>query len=355
MRRITQLLARLEKLKPVRVFRHFSDRRGFLLAAGLSYHSIFAVFAAAWVGFAIGGLVLRGNERLSDAFFTLINTSVPGLLAWDGAEGIIDPESLLEIQALGITGAIAVVALTFTAVGWLSSARDAVRALFDLPGQQVNPVLLKLKDFALGLGFGLTLLVSAALTVAGTQTLNTILGWFGIAEQSWLATTAASAAFLSFMVILDTVVLAMLFRVLSGLDIPRWRLRRGAFFGAVGLGTLKVLGTVVLSGASRNPLLASFAIFIGLLIWFNLVCTVILGAATWIAVGMDDEGLVADPAVAAQREEAARKQRERIAAQLLSEREAELGFFRRLALRIFGRPRHKDGAGRGPGSDGGPR
>ena len=338
MRRVKQLLSQLMKLKPARVFQHFSDRRGFLLAAGLSYHSIFAVFAAAWAGFAVGGLVLRGNPRLSDAFFSLISTSVPGLIAWNGAEGIVDPESLLQIDALGINGAIAVVALTFTAIGWLSSARDAIRALFDLPGQQVNPVLLKLKDLGLGVGFGLILIVSAGLSVIGTQTLSTVLGWFGATGGSWLATTAGSALFLAFMVVLDATVLAMLFRVLSGLDIPRWRLIRGALIGAVGLGILKVLGTLLLGGASRNPLLASFAVFIGLLIWFNLICTVILVSASWIAVGMDDDGLVADATIAAEREERAKQQRERIAAQILKEQEAELGFFRKMFRRGFGRP-----------------
>ena len=39
---------------------------------------------------------------------------------------------------------------------------------------------------------------------------------------------------------------------------------------------LKLLGTALLGGGTNNPLLASFAVIIGLLIWFNLVCQVIL-------------------------------------------------------------------------------
>ena len=56
-----------------------------------------------------------------------------------------------------------------------------------------------------------------------------------------------------------------------------------------------MLGSALLGGASNNPLLASFAVIIGLLIWFNFICQVILIAASWIAVGMADRGMVADP------------------------------------------------------------
>ena len=125
-------------LRPVRVFRHFTERRGFLLAGGLSYQSLFAVFAAIWVGFAVFGLFLRGDLALSTAFFDMIAQSVPGLLEWHGREGVIDPDQLMRVEILGWTGAIAAAGLVVTALGWLSSIRDAIRALFDLPGAQVK-------------------------------------------------------------------------------------------------------------------------------------------------------------------------------------------------------------------------
>jgi membrane protein len=54
---------------------------------------------------------------------------------------------------------------------------------------------------------------------------------------------------------------------------------------------MKILGGALLGGATNNPLLATFAVIIGLLIWFNLVSTVTLLAASWIAVGMNDSGI----------------------------------------------------------------
>ncbi len=321
-------------LRPVRVFRHFTERRGFLLAGGLSYQSLFAAFAAIWVGFAVFGLVLRDNLALSSAFFDMIARSAPGLLSWRGEEGVIDPDMLVQAEILGWTGAIAAAGLVVTALGWLSSMRDAIRALFDLPGEQLNFFLLKLRDFGLALGFGAVLLVSSALSVFSTQALGVTLGWLGIPEDSILATLTGRMLGLGLMLLLDSVTVAVLYRVLSGLTIPIRRLIVGTVLVAVVLGVLKVLGGTLLGGASRNPLLASFAIIIGLLIWFNLVCGTILLGASWIAVGMADAGLAADPAVAEARrrqEQAALAAREAEEAALAARQK---GWFGRLLSRI---------------------
>ena len=46
---------------------------------------------------------------------------------------------------------------------------------------------------------------------------------------------------------------------------------------------MQLLGTRLLAGASRNPLLAPFATLIGVLIWFNLVSQLMLAIAAGIA------------------------------------------------------------------------
>ncbi|MEO7350077.1 MAG: YihY/virulence factor BrkB family protein [Terrimesophilobacter sp.] len=308
---VTAAIAWVSALQPVRVFLHFQNNRGFLLAAGLSFQSIFAVFAGIWVGFATAGLVLKNNPDLSHAFFSTLARSVPGLVTWGGVTGVINPNDLLRVEILGWTGAIAAAGLLFTAVGWLASARDAVRALFDLPGERLNFFLLKLKDFGLMVAFGGALILSSVLSVLSTQALEFTLDWLGFSGDSLASTVLGRISGLLLMLLLDTVVLAGLYRTLSGLKIPFRRLIIGSVLGAAALGVLKVLGGFLLGGAGRNPLLASFAIIIGLLIWFNLTCVVILLGASWIAVGMADAGLAADPKIAAERREEERLQRER--------------------------------------------
>lgn len=293
-------------LKPVRVFTYFGQRRGPLLANGLSYQSIFALFAALWVGFSIAALVIKGNPDLLSSILETIGASVPGLIDTGDGSGAIDPSVLLSASILGWTGAIALISLLFTAIGWFASARDAVRDMFGLPGPMTNFLLLKLKDLGLAIAFGIAVVVSAALSLFSTQALGLALDGLGIGDDADVATALVRITGLALTFALDAAVLAVLYRVLAGAHIPYRRLIAGSIIGAVALGGLKVLGTALLGGASSNPLLASFAVIIGLLIWFNLVCQVILLGAAWIAVSMADRGVpLVDPRI-----EAARVKRE---------------------------------------------
>lgn len=320
-------------LKPVRVFTDYGEHRGPLLASGLSNQAIFAVFAAIWVAFSAFGLVLAGNPELQNALLDLIATAVPGLIDTGDGQGAINPDDLINTTVLGWTGAIALVGLFFTALGWLASARDAVRLIGDLPGSRMNFFLLKLKDLGLAIGFGALLLVSAALSVFSTQALGGVLEWLGIKDDQ-VATIAARLLSVVLMFILDTVVLGALYRILAGVHIPMRYLAQGALLGALALGVLKILGTALLGGATNNPLLAGFAVIIGLLIWFTLICQVILIAACWVFVSMKDAGVPLDKALAAQKAEAEEAERAKLRDELRAEIEAEKpGFWGRL----FGR------------------
>jgi membrane protein len=288
---IAALAAWARTLLPVRVFLHYTAKRGPLLSAGLSYQSIFAVFAALWVGFSTAGLFLQSQPDIGRAFFGIIDNAIPGLIDTGNGIGAINPGMLLEPQALSWTGAIALAGLLFTALGWLSACRDAIQAIFGLPPGGGNFFLLKLKDLGLAACFGVALIVSSVISVLSTQALGLVFAVFGIDHRSIIATVLLRTAGLVLMLVLDTAVLASLFRLLAGLVIPFRPLITGSLAGAIGLGALKVLGSSLLGGAYRNPLLASFAVIIGLLIWFNLVCQVILLSASWITVRLDDHGI----------------------------------------------------------------
>ena len=289
--RIAKLVARVQRLKPVRVFLQYNAQRGPILASGLSYQAIFAVFAGLWVAFSIAGVVIVGSPTLLDGLIDFLNTSVPGLIDDGSGSGAVDLELLTQAGILGWTGAIAAVGLLLTALGWLASGRDAVRTMFGLPAASTNFLLLKLKDLGLAVGFGAAVIASAAISVASTSALGAVFDWLGIDERSLPAILVARGAGLLLVLVVDTIVLAMFFRVVSGIRIPFRMLAQGTIIGAVALGVLKTLGSVLLGGATSNPLLAGFAVIIGLLIWFNLICQVILISASWIAVSAADAGV----------------------------------------------------------------
>jgi membrane protein len=292
--RVRGLVDRVQGWKPMRVLRRYGDRRGALLAAGLSFQAVFAVFAAIWVAFSIAGLALGANPALRDALFDLIGNAVPGLID-RGSGGAISEKALLSTPALSWTGAIALVGTLFTAVGWLGSARSAIRDLAGLAAPTTNFALLKLKDLGLTLAFGVAIIVSAALSVFSTAAMNATLQFLHVDEHSLVAILTARIVGLALMFGLDACVLAGFYRIVAGVPIPRAPLWQGALLGALALGVLKVLGTSLLGGATKNPLLASFAVIIGLMIWFNLICQVILIAAAWVIVTATDRGVPLDP------------------------------------------------------------
>lgn len=302
--RVKDFAARVQQWRITRTFQRYLGRSGPILASGLAYRALFASFAGLWVGFAIAGTVVTGNSGLQDAVLEVIAQAVPGLIDL-GDGGAIDAQVLLDARVFGITGVIALVGLFITALGFLHALRGAVRQLFHLPPSPDHMIWSRLRDVGLALGFGLLLIVSAALTIVGTQATAWMLDLLGISDST-LALVLGRSVSLLIMFGLDFVSLVTAFRVLSEVALP-WRYARtGALLGALALGVLKVVGTLLLGGTSSNPLVASFAVILGLLIWFSLVCQVILLSASWIATRADDAGEILDRAAFEQRLENAR-------------------------------------------------
>jgi membrane protein len=79
-----------------------------------------------------------------------------------------------------------------------------------------------------------------------------------------------------------------MFRLAAGLKLSRQALLEGTILSAAGTTVLQIFSTELLANAGRNPILAPFAIIIGLLIWFNLVSQVYLVSAAWSAVREED-------------------------------------------------------------------
>ncbi len=278
-----RLVAWAMATRPGRTWRRYSAANGPLLAQGLSYQSIFAAFAALWVAFAIAGLWLGGDSPLQQSVIETIGSAVPGLIDTGDGHGAIDLGLLLSARILGWTGAVAAASLLWTAIGWFAAARSGMQAMLGQPKRPRNPVLLKLGDLGLAVGFGLAVLVSSAISLFSTSLLGTMLGWVGIHQSSEIAALATRGVGLVIGLAFDFAVLLGLYRVLAPAAPPRRALLGGSLLAAIGLGVLKALGGSLLGGASSNPLLASFAVIVGLLIWFSLVCQVILFCAAWIA------------------------------------------------------------------------
>ena len=304
--RATQLTRKTLAWFPVRVWRNFLRNNGFLLAAAISYQSLFAMFSAIYTAFAVVGIWLGGSASAVSGLISIINSYIPGIIGKEEGQGLVTEADVAEIaqrsgSVLAITGAVAFVVALWTTIGFVTFTRRAVRDIFGLPFDTRNYVLLKARDFLAAATFGLALLVGAALAGVTTGVIEAIFDFFGWKSSSgwvWIAGRLASAL-VAF--VINTAALAALIRFLTGTSL-RWRLiLPGAALGGGALVVLQLGAGLLLFYSPSNPLLATFSVFIGFLLWFRLVGIVILVAASWVATSARDADVPMVPVTAEER------------------------------------------------------
>ena len=290
---LSAIVQRVMALRPVRVFLHYSNDNGPLIASGMTYQAIFALFAALWFAFSIAGFVIKSDEGLQNTVFSAINQFIPNLIAYsgNGNTGPISSTILLQTGALSVSGAISLVGVLFTAIGFLATLRTAIRIMFDLPNPTTNFAIQKLKDLGLAIAFGAVVLLTAVISVVSNTALDAVLSLLGLGDASLLQQLATSAVTFVVLAAIDTAILMGALRILSGVPVPLRRLLVGGLVGGIGLAVLQTAGTALLGGASSNPVIGVFATLVGILLYFNFVCQVILISASWVAVGMLDAGI----------------------------------------------------------------
>lgn len=278
------LVARFGRSRTWLAWKRYADARGNVLAAGVGYFAFFSIFPAAALAFAVFGFVLRGHLDLLSSVYEQLGAYLPGLI-----RDAQHPDGLIPIQAppataLTVTGVIAFVALVLGGLGWLGATREGIRAIFGVPGAAGNLITNKVRDlgvlFTLGLGIAVFAVLSTGVGAAG--------GWVaervGLSGAGWILTLAGFAL----SVLADTGLMIVLLRVVSGVQVP-WRdLSQGALMGGVGLSLLKFSAAALLPRLTANPLFASFAIVVGLLVWLNLIARLTLISAAWAANDVDE-------------------------------------------------------------------
>ena len=295
--RATELTKKTLAWFPIRVWRHFLQHNGFLLAASISYQSLFAIFAVIYVAFATVGVWLGGSAAAIERVIDLVNRYIPGII---GADGLVTPEQVEAIAtrsggALALTGAVAGIAAIWTATGFVTFARRAVRDIFGLSFDRRSYVLLKARDFLAALLFGIALVIGSMLGGATTGLLDILFSVVGIGERSvWfqllLRVLSIAVAFA-----INAAALAGLYRFLAAASLPWRTIWPGALLGGGGMAVLQIGVAALFVYTPANPLLATFSVLIGFLLWFRLVGIVMLVAASWIAVTAADREIPLEP------------------------------------------------------------
>ncbi|SIR63798.1 YihY/virulence factor BrkB family protein [Microbacterium sp. RURRCA19A] len=270
----------------VRAYLVYSGRRGPMLADSVTYRTLFSVFAGVLIGFSFAALWLAGNPDGLAALVRAVDGVIPGLV---GPDGLIDVAEIKAPAGFTVAGVLGSVGLLGAAIGAVGSLRAALRQIADVTSEDTFIVWVLLRNLALAIGIGVALAAAAGVTFFATAGLTLIREWLGISADSWV--TGMLTWLISTLVVLalDTAVVAAAFAMLSGLRVRRATVLKGALLGGIGLVVLQQLSGLFVRGAGGNPLLATFAALIALLLWLNLSSQVILIAGAYITVGHEED------------------------------------------------------------------
>lgn len=291
MSRLRALVASVKALPVYRAWQRYSDARGDVLAGGVAYLAFFSIIPALILGFSVFGFVLRDQPDLFDRVVGAISDTLPGIVKDAGhPKGLIDASSPPTPNALTITGAVSLVVLIVSGLGWLGALRQSVRAVFGRPRLKTGFIKGKLRDLLVMVLLGLAFLLSGVLSTGVSSAARWLLVQLGIGAGSFVGGLLLRAAAVLVVFVIDVLLMLIVFRLLSGLHLRREDLLSGAVAGAIGLGVLKLASGLLLASAAKKPVIGAFAVIVGLLVLLDLISRVMLLASAWAATTAQDRG-----------------------------------------------------------------
>ncbi|WP_328438892.1 YihY/virulence factor BrkB family protein [Streptomyces sp. NBC_00457] len=248
------------------------------LAAAMTFISFVALFPLLTVAAAVAAATL--SESRQNELEDKIAEQVPGISEQLNIDGLV--------ANAGTVGLIAGAVLLFTGIGWVGSMRDCLRAVWELPDSEENPVLSKAKDAGILVGLGGALLV----TLAASTVASAMVGWIteriGIKEGGWGGVLLYVAAF-AVAVLANFLVLLYVLTLLPGVEPSRRRLMVAALIGAIGFELLKLLLSGYMQGVAAKSMYGAFGVPVALLLWINFTSKLVLFCAAWTATGSKEE------------------------------------------------------------------
>ncbi|CAL9507873.1 Inner membrane protein YhjD [Streptomyces sp. enrichment culture] len=248
------------------------------LAAAMTFTSFVALFPLLSLAAAIAAATLGGEQQ--DRLQERLAEQVPGIADQLDIEGLV--------RNAGTIGVIAGALLLFTGIGWVDSTRGCLRAVWELPDEEENPVLHRARDAGILIGLGGALLVTIAISTVASATVGWVVRRLGMADGGFGGVLLYIAAF-AVAVLADFLVLLYVLTLLPGAEPPRRRLLVAALTGAVGFELLKLLLSGYMQGVAAKNMYGAFGVPVALLLWINFTSKLVLFCAAWTATGSKEE------------------------------------------------------------------
>ncbi|WP_067778662.1 YihY/virulence factor BrkB family protein [Actinomyces vulturis] len=281
----TTTMERFKQSRLGRALFRFLNVGGTIMSGGIAYSGLFSLFAGLAIGISVIMSVVGKDSTMRTALVDAVNGAIPGLL-YDGSSegvggvgGLVDIDDLTVSSALNVGSITGLIALFFSALGVMGAIKKALRSIFGIVAVAENPVIGRLRDLGAFIVVGVGVLATAVAGAATSMINSTLAARWDI--PGWVGGYGSQIGVILASFLIDAGVLAMMIRV-AGIRAPKKDLIQGACLGAIAFGILRIVGTRAVS-ASSNPLLASFAAIVVLLLWLHLAARVLLIVAAWIA------------------------------------------------------------------------
>ncbi len=266
----------------VRANEAFGEHYGNHYAAAITYFSVLSLVPILMVAFSIVGFLVAGNQVVLDQIQSGIQGSVPA-----GLNDIVGKVVNGALHARGGVGVVGLLLALYSGVGWMSNLRDALTAQWGQEKKSQPLIKTTLKDLASLLGLGLALVVSFALTAAGSGIGKSLLRLVGLEGQAW-ARLVLVAATVILTLLADWLVFLWVISRLPREHVTVRSSIKGALVAAIGFVILQHLGSFYLASVSKSSSFAVFGPILGLLVFANLVARFLLYVTAWTATAREN-------------------------------------------------------------------
>ncbi|MEU6574991.1 YihY/virulence factor BrkB family protein [Streptomyces sp. NPDC046805] len=266
------LVTRLMASHAWRAYERLGEGAWARLAAAMTFISFISLFPLLTLVAAIaaGTLSTAQQKRLQDT----IADQFPGL------SDQLDINSL--VHNAGTVGFVAGVVLLFTGIGWVGQIRDCLRAVWNLPAREGNPILAKVKDAGILVGLGGAFLATIAISTVASALVGWIIDHLGIDRSGPGGILLRIAAF-AVAVLANFLLLLYVLTLLPGVEPPRHSVIEAALIGGVGFELLKLLLSGYIQGVATKSIYGAFGVPVALLLWINFTAKLVLFCAAWTA------------------------------------------------------------------------
>jgi membrane protein len=269
----------------VAALNRYNDRLGTQFAGSMTYFSFLALVPMLMVAFSVAGFVLATHPAVVTGLRGDIARQLPSGLS-DTVTGILDTA----VNARLTVGIIGLVVALYSGISWMGNLRGAIQAMwrpdFDSNNEvrAENLLIYYWKSLHYLVFLGVAILLSLALTAAGSSAQMLLLRWLRLDKVSWLGPVFTVVPIL-LAVAADVLIFLWLYQALSPrhLKPARKPLVRGAIAVSAAFEVLKLAFTVILPLLLTSTTAKLFGQVIGLLFFLNLVATAVLFVAAWIA------------------------------------------------------------------------